>query len=200
MVLPLIPSNRWPIDPQKHLEQLTTTGPFAGVLEAFTTGVKLRTRYGHLVDELAENRTTLWASGSNRVIETGRYFSAGFFGIDWEKSASLKVIPETDDLGADTLTPGDTCLKYRDDFKYGHDFGAAMLVKFRSTYLGAIGDRLEKDNPQIRFTDAEIYSMQEMCGFETIIRGSSKWCSIFTHADWENFEYARDVIHYYRAG
>ncbi|TKA55486.1 hypothetical protein B0A49_12081, partial [Cryomyces minteri] len=38
--------NRWnyfTFDPQAHFEQLTTTGPFAGTLEAFTTGVKLRT-------------------------------------------------------------------------------------------------------------------------------------------------------------
>ncbi|KAI9882833.1 MAG: hypothetical protein M1823_005419 [Watsoniomyces obsoletus] len=190
-------------DPEKHLEQLTTTGPFAGVLEAFTTGVKLRTRYTHLLDTQSHSnntKTTLWASDSNRVIQTARYFSAGFFGLDWEEVATLKVIPETDDLGADTLTPGDTCLKYRDDLEYGHDYGVAMLVKFRETYLGAIADRFAKDNPDFKFSHAEIYSMQEMCGFETIVRGSSQWCSIFSHADWENFEYARDVIHYYRAG
>ncbi len=134
------------------------------------------------------------------MIQTARYFSAGFFGLDWEEVASLKVIPETDDLGADTLTPGDTCLRYRDDLEYGHDYGVAMLVKFRKTYLGAIGDRFAKENPHFRFSDAEIYSMQEMCGFETIVRGSSQWCGVFSHADWENFEYARDVIHYYRAG
>ena len=42
--------------------------------------------------------------------------------------------------------------------------------------------------------------MQEMCGFETLVRGSSPWCDVFSHEDWRNFEYARDVIHYYRAG
>ncbi len=42
--------------------------------------------------------------------------------------------------------------------------------------------------------------MQELCGFETLVRGSSPWCDVFTHADWRNFEYARDVIHFYRAG
>ena len=42
--------------------------------------------------------------------------------------------------------------------------------------------------------------MQEMCGFEILVQGSSPWCDVFTHEDWRNFEYARDVIHYYRAG
>jgi acid phosphatase len=75
-----------------------------------------------------------------------------------------------------------------------------MLERFRSTYLGSIGDRLEQQNPHMRFHDSEIYSMQEMCGFEMTVRGSSKWCDVFTHADWLSFEYARDVVHYYRSG
>src|SRR5207247_4216020 len=86
------------------------------------------------------------------------------------------------------------------DLEKGHNYGAKMLEKFRATYLGKISDRLHKQNPQIRFNDSEIYSMQEMCGFETLVRGSSKWCNVFTHEDWLNFEYARDVIHFYRAG
>ena len=42
--------------------------------------------------------------------------------------------------------------------------------------------------------------MQEMCGFETLVRGSSPWCDLFTHDEWYAFEYARDVIHFYRSG
>jgi acid phosphatase len=187
-------------DPDDHLEQLTTTGPFAGTLEAFTTGVKLRTRYDRLLDSSGAKRMRLWASDSNRVIDTARYFSAGLFGLDWERTAELIVIPETDDLGADTLTPTDTCVAYLNDLTFGHDYGSHMLERFRSIYLGPIADRFEKQNPHIRFNDGEIYSMQEMCGFETTIRGSSKWCDAFTHADWLNFEYARDVILYYRSG
>lgn len=42
--------------------------------------------------------------------------------------------------------------------------------------------------------------MQELCGFETLVRGNSPWCDAFHHKDWLNFEYARDILHYYRAG
>jgi acid phosphatase len=42
--------------------------------------------------------------------------------------------------------------------------------------------------------------MQLLCGFETIAKGSSPWCDVFTKDEWEGFEYARDIIHYYRAG
>lgn len=189
-------------NPSKDFEQLTTTGPYAGTLEAFTTGVRFRTRYEHLLPK--DSRTRFWASDSHRVIQTARYFSSGLFGLDWEKDgiAELEVIPETPDRRADTLTPGDTCLRYVDDVEEGHDKGVHMLSKFHEAYIPAIAERLgsREQNPDIRFSNLEIFSMQEMCGFEIMVRGSSPWCDVFLEEDWDNFEYARDLIHYYRAG
>lgn len=88
-----------------HFEQLTTTGPYAGVLEAFTTGVKLGTRYKHLWNSSAPEVTTLWASECDRVIDTARHFSAGFFGLE-SKSAKVEIVSEDEDRAGDTLTPG----------------------------------------------------------------------------------------------
>ncbi|OJD35609.1 phosphoglycerate mutase-like protein [Diplodia corticola] len=193
--------NRWQYftpDPRRDFEQLTSTGPFSGVLGAFTTGVRLRTRYRHLLP--SSGKTNFWAGDSSRVIDTARYFAAGFFGLDWKDHSTLHVIPETAELGADTLTPGDTCLAYIHDLGYGHDYGARMLAEYRATYLSKVQKRLLKQNPDISFTDTELYSMQEMCGFETTVHGSSAWCDVFSKDEWLSFEYARDVIHFYRAG
>jgi acid phosphatase len=199
-------------DPQANFEQLTNTGPYAGTLEAFATGVRLRTRYAHLFPSRLPpggGKTSLWASDAGRVVDTARYFAAGFFGLDWKDTATLHVIPESPDIGGDTLTPGDTCLAYVNDTKYGHDQGAAKLVDFSNTYLPAIGKRLEyyvSTSEQeafesgFHFANDEIYALQEMCGFETIVRGTSPWCGVFTHDEWRSFEYARDIIHFYRAG
>lgn len=186
-------------DPTQDFEQLTKTGPYAGTLQAFTTGVKLRSRYQHL---LPQNTVKLWASDSGRVIETARYFATGLFGIGWDRNgkANLEIIPETGDIGANTLTPGETCSRYVEDLEFGHDYGASVLEKFQQKYIPNIISRLAADNPSIRFTNSEVFSMQEMCGFETIIRGSSPWCSIFHRDEWEHFEYARDLVHYFRAG
>ncbi|KAF2859645.1 phosphoglycerate mutase-like protein [Piedraia hortae CBS 480.64] len=197
--------NKWDFfmnEPAKRFENLVATGPNAGTLEAFATGVKLRTRYEALLWEaIAKNATRLWAGDSNRVIETAKYFSAGFYGIDWERISDLKIIPETADQGGNTLTPGRTCRKYRDnEDDYGHDYGVRMLYKWREEYLPPIVRRLAKENPQIVFTQAEVYSMQEICGFESLAKGKSDWCDVFTHKEWEQFEYARDLLHYYRSG
>lgn len=190
-------------DPSRDFEQLTTTGPYAGTLEAFTTGVRFRTRYAHLLPKGAKTR--FWASDSARVIDTARYFASGLFGLDWETKgkAELEIIPETLERHTDTLTPGDTCLRYIEDTAKGHDYGVNMLTLFQDVYLPAIAHRLvhEQGNHAIgNFSNVEVYSMQEMCGFETIARGSSPWCDVFIVEDWEHFEYARDLIHYYRAG
>ncbi|KAK5723002.1 hypothetical protein LTR17_014052 [Elasticomyces elasticus] len=184
----------------EHLEDLVTTGPYAGTLEAFGTGVKMRTRYEHLLEEaLARNQTNFWASDSKRVFETAGYFGAGFFGLDWRDTARLHVVPETEDRGGDTLTPGKTCFKYANNADgHGHAYGVRMWSQWRESYMPAIVERLSLTG--IKFSESEVYSMQELCGFELIAKGSSKWCNVFTHEEWEQFEYARDVLHYYRTG
>lgn len=186
--------------PDRHFDQLTQIGPYAGTLQAFTTGTRLRTRYSHLLPRNGTLR--LWASDSQRVIDTARHFAAGFVGLDWEKDgkAELEIIPETLEQGADTLTPGDSCVNYIEDLEKGHDYGMNILAKFQDAYIPKIAARLARENPHTNFTNVEIFSMQEMCGFETLIRGSSPWCAVFTDDDWDHFEYARDLVHYYRAG
>ncbi|KAJ4297570.1 hypothetical protein N0V90_005463 [Kalmusia sp. IMI 367209] len=184
------------------IEQLTSTGPFSGTLGSFTTGVRLRTRYHDLITRAysQHGKIRYWASDCQRVIETARHFGAGFFGLDTQNNTELEVISEDASMGANTLTPGDTCLDYINDKEEGHDKGYSMLAKFRGTYLGAVRERLLEQNPEIEFTDDELYAMQEICGFETTVRGSSHWCDVFTQDDFLSFEYARDLLHYYRAG
>ena len=198
-------ANEWEFltdKPAKDFEGLVSTGPFAGTLEAFATGVKLRTRYKDLLNEaLARGPVSFWAGDSERVIDTARYFGAGFFGIHQDDFATLQIIPETAERGADTLTPGRTCLKYRNNTdRRGHDYGYRMMDMVRSTYEPAIVKRLAKSNPDMLFAEGEIFVMQLICGFETIVKGSSRWCDVFDKDEWESFEYARDVIHFYRTG
>ncbi|KAA8618384.1 Histidine phosphatase superfamily branch 2 [Pyrenophora tritici-repentis] len=189
----------WTSD-KTEVEQLTTTGPFAGTLSAFTTGVRLRTRYQHLLTH-ATTPTTFWASNSTRVIQTAKHFASGFFGLDYTTThtANLTVISEHSSLGANTLTPGRTCLLNKKDKQHGQRNGYRLAAQYRATYMPPIRERLLTQT-DMSFSDPEIYAMQEMCGFETTVRGRSDWCNVFTKEEFLNFEYARDVLHYYRAG
>ena len=183
-------------------EQLTSTGAYAGTLDAFTTGVKLRTRYHHLLPQ--DGKTTrFWSASSPRDVATSKYFADGFFGRDWDtlKLAELEVIPETSDRGANTLTPGDTCLEYVDNKVEGHDKGYGVLAEWQGTFTQPIIKRLSGSKSATKLTPLDIYGMMEMCGFEMLVRdGLSPWCGLFTTDEWLKFEYARDLLHFYRAG
>ena len=143
-----------------------------------------------------------WSCGSGRDVETARHFADGFFGDDWEGNAlaNLHIIPETADRGGDTLTPGRSCIKYLDDEVTGHDQGYGRLDQWQTVFTAPIVKRLQPFAPDTTLSAMNIYSMMEMCGFEILARGGSDWCSVFTHAEWLEFEYGRDLLHFYRAG
>lgn len=189
--------------PLTDFEHLTRTGPYAGSKTAFTLGVRLRTAYHELYEAVVASNKHLnfWASGSQRVIETAQYFATAFFGLNWPQTTTLRIVSEAPELGADTLTPGETCWNYYDDSnEQGWNLGAKMLGEFRGPYLEEIQRRFLKENPNFVFHRDEIYDMQEMCGFDTMIHGSSPWCDIFTREEWDSYEYARDLLHFYRSG
>ncbi|KAF2458235.1 3-phytase B precursor [Lineolata rhizophorae] len=199
--------NKWNYflsDPPSQIEQLTSTGPFAGSLGAFSTGVKLRTRYSNLLSNWTppSGKTNFWAGDSPRVIDTAKHFAAGFFGLKWNDTAQLHIIPETPDRGGDTLTPGKSCSAYLRDPEHSHMRGMTMMSRFRSTYLPSIQERLRAQDPTFaaNLDEGAVFSMQELCGFETTVRGGSSWCGVFTRDEWRAFEYARDLVHYYRSG
>ncbi|EXJ72090.1 uncharacterized protein A1O5_04594 [Cladophialophora psammophila CBS 110553] len=181
-------------------ENLTATGPYAGTRQAYNTGRVLRQRYNHLVSN--GRRANFWSCSSPRNVETAEHFANGFFGAEWKTdgSAELVIIPEDEDRGANTLTPGDTCLSYRADKEYGHDHGYVKLAEWQGIFSPAIAERLAHDAVGIMFSPLDIYGMMEMCGFEILARGNSPWCDIFKRQEWLEFEYARDLLHYYRAG
>lgn len=194
-------------DPERDFDQLTRSGPYAGTLAAFTTGVRMRARYGHLLKRQFDRQSVLnlWAGDSQRVIETAQHFAAGLLGLDWSSHANLHIVPETPDTGGDTLTPGKACLSYLRDVQCGREGGYAALAKFTDITFAQTASRLENliktNSPEkLSLSTVDVYAMQELCGFEILTRGSSPWCDVFTGEEWERFAYARDLLHFYRAG
>ena len=56
--------------------------------------------------------------------------------------------------------------------------------------------------PKFNWTASDIYAMQELCGYETVIRGDSPFCSLdlFTANEWLQFEYTNDIMYHLNVG
>jgi len=173
---------------EADLEGLTTEGPYAGTRNALRTGKSFAQSYAQLVDS-----TSILATDSPRVYDSARYFAAGY------GASKVVVVNESEEACEVTLTPPKRCQRYRTDPIHGHDYGHQQLLRFSSTYLPRIAERLHEASGW-KFLSSEIYGMQELCAFETNARGASSFCGLFTHDEWEDFEYARDLKHTYRSG
>ncbi|KAK9369842.1 histidine phosphatase superfamily [Lipomyces kononenkoae] len=76
--------------------QETFSGPYSGLLTAFTRGNEYRERYGHLWD--SKSVVPIFAAGDERVIVTARQFGQGFFGYNYSTNAALNIIPEVGEV------------------------------------------------------------------------------------------------------
>lgn len=88
-----------------YLEAETTTGHYAGLSDAYNQGADYANRYGHLLEGYNGSVVPIFTSGYERVINTARKFSEGFFGYNYSTSAALNIISESATQGADSLTP-----------------------------------------------------------------------------------------------
>lgn len=187
---------------------LTRDGCHCGHDRARQTGLKFAKQYQDLLNENKASKIAMRASDckGHRVLHTAEGVAKGMFGACWEDFISLAVIEKKHENGANTLKPSTTCINYRQDHQYGHSLGLRKLEEFQKVYAKPISKKLSKlvkdeASNSYQLTPEEIFTMQEMCGFETIVRGlDSPWCNVFNQAEWENFEYARDVYHFYRSG
>jgi len=108
----------------------------------------------------------------------------------------LVEVNEGDEDGADTLTPYSTCSAY------SSSRGSSQSSEFLDLYSKPIIARFKAKAPNFNFTADDIYGMQQLCGYETVIRGSSPFCSLslFTPNEWLAFEYANDIMYHHNTG
>lgn len=73
---------------------------------------------------------------------------------------------------------------------------------FQNIYTNPIIKRFNAAAPAFNFTANDITAMAELCGYETVIRGSSPFCSldVLTPNEWLGFEYMNDIMYFYNTG
>ncbi|KAG8982798.1 hypothetical protein FRB94_007850 [Tulasnella sp. JGI-2019a] len=145
-------------------------------------------------------KPTLRTTSQARIYNSAVAWASGFFGTALQGIPSaadeynLLVIPEGGTEN-NTLASYDSCPNINIP-AIGY-LGDSYVFKYIPLYLGAATNRLNAYTGGNKFTANDTYAMQSICAYEYNALGSSKFCGLFTEAEWEGFEYTLDLEYYY---
>ncbi|KAI1827451.1 histidine acid phosphatase [Xylaria intraflava] len=170
---------------QAEQELLTRVGK----AEATQLGVSLSFRYPNL-----RLPSHIWTSSAERTYKSAQSLVRGLETSD--NDIRVISIPESKKAGANSLTPYKSCPAYSPSA--GNDQEFMYLEKFTAP----ITARLNALAPEFNFTATDVNGMMELCGYESVIRGSSPFCDLglFSPDDWLGWEYTADIQYHYNVG
>lgn len=166
--------------------ELLTRG---GKLEAAQLGLVLSFRYPNL-----KLPSHVWTSSAERTFESAQALVRSF--EKDEDQIRVVSIDESKESGANSLTPYKSCPAYSP--ATGSDQSAEFLKRFTKPILA----RLNHQAPGFNFTANDVYGMMQLCGYETVIRGTSPFCNLglFPPNNWLGWEYTADIQYHYNVG
>ncbi|TQN66559.1 Acid phosphatase PHO1 [Colletotrichum shisoi] len=170
-------------------EAETTLLTRVGRLEAARLGVDLEFRYPDL--RLPKR---VWTSSAERTVKSAQSLVRGLESDD--NTMNVVSVYESNESGADSLTPYKACPAY------SSSAGGEQSAVFQDRYTKPIIARFDDLAPGFNFTTGDVFGMQQLCGYETVIRGRSPFCDLdlFTPDDWLAWEYTEDIRYHYNAG
>ncbi|KAI0327286.1 phosphoglycerate mutase-like protein [Cubamyces sp. BRFM 1775] len=169
--------------------------PF-GRQQLFDLGVSMRMKYGFLLKNFTESNTipVFRTESQDRMLASAMNFALGFFGYPFEGQYQQSITIEDSGYN-NTLAPYAVCPNARDRTK--SDRAIPYVREWASIYLN---DALERLRPQLHgyeLTIEDVYTLQQMCAYETVAIGYSKFCELFTEDEWKGFNYAMDLYFWY---
>lgn len=176
-----------------------------GQQQLVNSGIKYYNRY--------KGMTTHWdvfirAAGDFRVVDSAQHFAIGYHTARLNDTSStapdhypypILVIPE--DEGQNNTLNHELCTAFENGT--ASTIGGIAQKKFMATFIGNITSRLNANLPGANLTDSDSISMMDLCPFNTVadVNGAiSKFCSLFSKADWVNYDYYQSVGKYYGYG
>lgn len=155
-----------PLITDAEQEQLTKVGQ----LEAFTLGVDVSQRYPGL-----QSPNKIWTSTAEGTEKSAQSLMEGL--VEDSNRTQLVSISEGEEEGADSLAPYESCPAYSSSAGSKQ----AQVLRIQKIYTNHIIECFHVLAPVFNFTPNDIVGMQELCGYETVIRGSSPFCSLRLH-------------------
>lgn len=115
-------------------------------------------------------------------------FAAGFFGIpDYQTSYYQEILIENNNFNS-TLSPQAVCPNNVNDV--AGNLGGWATGNWTQVYLNATVPRLQQYVTGLNLTISDVFAMQQLCAYETVSLGYSKFCELFTEEEWRGFDYA----------
>ncbi|CCH42204.1 Acid phosphatase PHO11 [Wickerhamomyces ciferrii] len=177
---------------EEGLDQETGKGPYSGLLDLYKHGALFRDRYDDLYNEGDEIK--FYSASQKRVVESAKKFAQGFLGESYNESYIQEIDEDTNDLGANSLTPVNACNNY--DKHINQD----KIDELSTSFLNKTADRLNNQSPGINLIPEQVGSLIYYCGFELNVEGSNQICEIFTTDELLAYSYTKDVSYYYEKG
>ncbi|KAJ7098350.1 phosphoglycerate mutase-like protein [Mycena epipterygia] len=170
-----------------------------GAIQSFASGERAFDRYSSLV--APDDVPFVRASGMSRVVETAKNWTAGFAAAsDGVYAPRLSVI--LNEEGNDTL---------QDNNCPNAASSRREMSQWLDVYGPPITARLNSWAPGANLTNEDIHGLMMLCAFHTVASVPygyteedplpfSPFCSLFTAAEFESFEYSSDLDKFYSTG
>ncbi|KAG7086430.1 hypothetical protein E1B28_002384 [Marasmius oreades] len=176
-------------------EELLT--PF-GRQQLFDLGISMRLKYGFLLENFTDTNTipVFRTESQDRMLHSALNFALGFFGLPLEGQYQQSITIEAPGFN-NTLAPYYSC---RNTGRSSvADRGTWYVKRWAEKYLQSARKRLQAQIPGYELTIEDVFTMQQMCAYETVAIGYSKFCELFTEEEWEGFNYAFDLSFWYNS-
>ncbi|KAL7280669.1 hypothetical protein ACG7TL_005608 [Trametes sanguinea] len=171
-------------------EQIEKMTPSGGQAAAAFAGV-IKQTYPQLLNSSVSQSGAfrIWAASASRDVDTAKAFIQGL-----GNNATLVVVNEGENDSADSLTPHISCPAY------DAAMGSVQSGAWQQKYTAPLIERFNNVAPGFNFTLTDIVGMQQLCGYDTVIRNFTAFCNVFTADEWLSFEYANDLMYFYSIG
>ncbi|KAG7088757.1 hypothetical protein E1B28_012723 [Marasmius oreades] len=171
--------------------------PF-GRQQLYDLGISMRLKYGFLLQNFTDTNTipVFRTESQSRMLNSALNFAAGFFGYPFEGQYQQSISIEAAGFNS-TLVPHHSCPNANRESVA--DRGILYVKRWVKIYLSSAKKRLQAHLSGYELTVEDVYTMQQMCAYETVAIGYSKFCELFTQEEWEGFDYSTDLWLWYKS-
>ncbi|KIP05851.1 hypothetical protein PHLGIDRAFT_483806 [Phlebiopsis gigantea 11061_1 CR5-6] len=133
--------------------------------------------YGDLFDT-SSGSFNIWSASATRDVEMTEAFISA---LPNSENVSMAGTYEGDEASANTLT------QHTSYPRFDSAMGSVQSGAWYDRYTAPTIARFEEGVPGFNFTIDDIVGVQQLCGYDTVIRNKADFCNVFTPEEWLSF-------------